>query len=238
MKTLITIACVCLLGLGAHAERAASSISLDLWANSTFIIELDGQVYQNHGGTFNSPILSPGIHRLVVRESRHQNYGGQYNRVVYNGHIESRAFARTIALLHRSRHLEIKAFRPIRTGGHGIGNGHGHGTGFDNIHNHHHGAGCYTMGNRAFKHLMEDLDYMHYEFEKVELIRRATKGYELSTKQVKRMLKTLRRDESKLSLAKDLYYQTFDFWEYDRLESIFRYKYNKREFRRWLRACK
>jgi Domain of unknown function (DUF4476) len=205
-KLLLTAA---LLAAFAHvqAEHELSDLHLRLFDHTAFTVVLDGNQFNTTTDQFRLSGVEPGIHYLTVmrRPYRTHNTPWHHGQVIFSGNIEIPASAKVKAIIDRTYRFRIYKVIPIIPE-----------------------PVCgtpppvcppvppvcapvhYGMHPDDFNMLKYTIENRNFDSSRLQIAKQAIDVNELTTAQVKELMRLLTFDSYKLDLAKYAYHKVVD----------------------------
>jgi len=208
---------------GTHGNRRdGSEIVITLWDDSPFTVVFDHAVYNAPSNVFRLDNVEPGLHKLVVKQSKFGRYG-EVVEILYRGDVRIPANSRLITKIGRHYNLEI--IREERLGGAGHGGHGGHGGGY---YNSGHG-GYYGKPPLIFEDLKISLQNADFESDRRMIAEQAVVTNSVIADDIYRILMFFDFESTKLEFAKFAYPHCEDKNNFYRVNDAFSFSSSIRE---------
>ena len=205
----------------SEAQRYHSELILKMYDNSFYTVIFDRKIYDLSSSQFRLSNISPGSHRLVIK----QRIGGRNGalRIIYNGNIDIPQHSIVRARINKYNRMVISSVTPL--GGSYNNNNNYHG---NNRHGHYNRP---LLDLGRLQHSMENADF---ESDRRIIAEQAISTHRVKAQQVYRILLMFSFESTKLKAAKFAYRYCVDKRNYYIVNDAFTFSSSIRELNNYI----
>ena len=90
------------------------------------------------------------------------------------------------------------------------------------------------MSPHHYANLIAEISCSYYDMERIRIVRAAARRSAFTSYQILGLVASIRNEDHKLGIAKELYFNAVDKENYHFIRDAFSYRYSKRNFDLWL----
>lgn len=205
----------------SEAQRYRSELILKIYDNSMFTVIFDRKIYDVPTSQFRLSNISPGSHRIVIK----QRVGGRYGalRTIYNGNINIPQHSMVRARINKFNRLDIRSVTRL---------GNNSGNYYNNQHNY--GNGHYNKPLLDLGRLRHSMNNASFESDKRMIAEQAISSHRVKSEQIFRILMMFSFESTKLKIAKFSYRYCMDKRNYYRVNDAFTFSSSIRELNNYI----
>jgi hypothetical protein len=190
----------------SEAQRRHSELKLRMFDNSYFTVIFDRQIYDNPTNLFRLSNVTPGTHRIIIK----QRFGGRYGalRTIFNGHIDIPGNSMVNARINKFNRLVIRSVVPIR----------------NHSYSNHYSGRYYKKPMLDMHRLRHSIQQAGFESDKRIIAQQAISEHRVKAHQVYKILLMFSFESTKLKVAKFAYRHCIDKRNYYIVNDAFAFR--------------
>lgn len=242
MKTIFTLLVSLLVSVSlmANDARGKSSVIIKSMDNADVRVVLDGKRFEPNGNALVISNIDAGRHTLkVYRQSRVGLFSivGKRYELVYNSQLQFRGRTQMMLTIDRNGVVNVKETRVNgRDDRFNNRSNRDFDFGRDGVYGDYDRHVAPSMSDAAFQRMLSNIDREWLESNKMKSASQVLRTQNLSTDQVKEMMRLFRFENNRLEIAKQAYANVVDKWNYQEVNTLFSYSSSRTELDRYIRG--